>query len=231
MTNPNDYWRHQQSAAPHAPPHAPQAPGLPLQPGQPAMNIGGGDDAFPVDARLGDPMAVNMWLMIACAFIVAVFSAPIFGSLYPMATAAAAAAYFAMDGALHAIMPRLDDSSRLPFVGAATLVVFWFMSRLDHRLAATILPYRLVRHVARVVLIAILLTLNTISEPGRNGWMPRSLFEVRLVLADSRFLPVMAVAAVIAHLFLTRAKRTRARWDRGLEFVRLRPKSLSQGAL
>jgi len=231
MTNPNDRWRHQQSAAPHAPQHSPLTPGLPLQPGQPAMNIGGGDDAFPVSDRSGDPTAINVWLMIAGAFIVAVFSGPIFGSLYPLATGTAAAAYFAMDGMLHSIMPRLDDSSRLPFVGGATLVVFWFMSRLDHRLAATIPPYRLVRHVARVVLIAILLTLNTIGLPGRNGWMPRSLFEVRLVLADRRFLPVMAVAAVIAHLFLTRAKGMRARWDRGLEFVRLRPKSLSSGAL
>jgi hypothetical protein len=41
-----------------------------------------------------------------------------------------------------------------------------------------------------------------------------------------RFLPVMAVWAVIAHLFLMRAKVTQARWDAALEFVRLRPKSL-----
>jgi hypothetical protein len=100
------------------------------------------------------------------------------------------------------------------------------MSRLDHRLAASIAPYRLARHVARVILIAMLLTLSTISENGRNGWMPRSAFELRLLFADSRFLPVMAVSAVVAHLFLVRAKVIRARWERGLEFVRLRPKSL-----
>jgi len=226
MTNPNDYWRHQQGAAPHAPPHAPQTPGLPLQQGQSAMNISGGDDAFPVRTD-GDPIAMQIWLKIAGAFIVVLFSGAIFGSLYPLATGTAAAAYFAMDGALHSIMPRLSDSDRLPLVGGATLVVFWFMCRLDHRLAATITPYRVVRHLARVVLIATFLTLNTISEPGRNGWMPRSMFEVRLLFADPRFLPVIAVAAVIAHLFLTRAKTTRVRWDRALEFVRLRPKTLA----
>jgi hypothetical protein len=195
MTSPNDYWRHQQSAAPHAPPHAQQTPGLPLQQGQPAMNISGGDDAFPVYTGAGDPAALQIWLKVALGFIVLLFSGVIFGTLYPLATGTAAAAYFAMDGALHSIMPLLSDTDRLPLVGGATLVVFWFMCRLDHRLAATITPYRLVRHVARVVLIATFLTLNTISEPGRNGWMPRSMFEVRLLLADSRFLPVIAVLA------------------------------------
>lgn len=220
MTNPEDRWRHQTSAAPHAPSHDPLTPGLPLQHGSPAMNIGS-DDAFP--AYTG---GVNPYLLLVVGFIVLVFSGPIFGTLYPLAAVPAAAAYFATKGVLRAIAPSMDVSSQRPFALLATLVVFWFMSRLDHRLAARVAPYRLARHVARVFLIAAFLTPSTISQPGRSGWMPRSIFELRLLLTDPRVLITMAFWAVVAHLFLVRAKGTRARWDRALEFVRLRPKSL-----
>jgi hypothetical protein len=225
MTNPADRWRHQTSAAPHAPSHDPLTPGLPLQQGQTAMNIGGSDDNFQAYTS-HSAGGVNPWIAIAVAFIVLIFSGPIFGSLYPIAAAPAAAAYFATKGALHAVMPRLDVNDRRPFAMLAALVVFWFMCRLDHRLAARIAPYRRARHVARVLLIAAFLTPSTISANGRNGWMPRSTFELRLLVTDSRFLMAIAFWAVVAHLFLVRAKVTRARWDRALEFVRLRPKSL-----
>ena len=93
-------------------------------------------------------------------------------------------------------------------------------------LAARIAPYRLTRHVARVILIAAFLTPSTISEPVRSGWMPRSMLELRVLLADQRIYIVMIFWAIVAHLVLLRAKGFHARWDRGLEFVRLRPKSL-----
>jgi hypothetical protein len=99
------------------------------------------------------------------------------------------------------------------------------MSRLDHRLAARIAPYRLARHVARVILIGVFLTPSTISPLGRS-WIPRSSFELRLVLADRRIYVVILFWAIVAHLILVRAKGFHAKWDRGLEFVRLRPKSL-----
>jgi hypothetical protein len=224
MTNPDDYWRHQTSAAPHAPPHDPQIPGLPLDQGQPAVNIGGSEN-FQMPTATGNVGGWNPFLTLANAFIVCLFCVPIFGSLYPMATGAAVATYFAVDRALRAVI--LDDSSRLPFVGVAALVVFWFTSRFDHRLAATFAPYRYARHVARVLLVATFITMQTISVNGRGGWMPRSAFEVEVLVTDHRFLPVMAVAAVIAHLFLTRATGLRERWDRSLEFLRLRPRSLA----
>lgn len=221
MTNPEDRWRHQTSAAPHAPSHDPLTPGLPLHQGQPASNIGGAD--YDVPAYTG---GFNPWLLIAIGFIVFIFSGPIFGTLYPMAAAAAAATYFAVHGALQAAMSGLDVSDRRPFALLSAVVVFWFMSRLDHRLAARIAPYRLTRHVARVILMAAFLTMQTISQNGRSDWMPRSMFELQLLLANRRFLIVMAFWAVVAHLILVRAKDFRAFWDRGLEFVRLRPKSV-----
>jgi len=222
MTNPDDRWRHQTSAAPHAPSHDPLTPGLPLH-GQPAMNIGGSEDtSYPMYPGAG----VNIWVLIAVGFIVLIFSGPIFGTLYPLAAVPAAAAYFAVKSALHVVMPTLDVSDRRPFALLATIVVFWFMSRVDHRLAARVAPYRRARHVARVVLIAAFLTPSTISEPGRNGWMPRSLFELQLLVTDRRVLVVMAFWMVVAHLFLVKAKGTRAKWDRVLEAVRLRPKGL-----
>jgi hypothetical protein len=223
MTNPDDRWRHQTSAAPHAPSHDPLTPGLPLQ-GQPAMNIGGSDDAsaYPVNSGPG----VNIWVLIAGGFIVLIFSGPIFGTLYPLAAVPAAMAYFAVKGALHVVMPNLDVNDQRPFALLATIVVFWFMSRVDHRLAARVAAYRLTRHVARVFLIAAFLTPSTISEPGRNGWMPRSAFELQLLVTDRRVLVAMAFWMVVAHLLLVRAKGTRAKWDRVLELVRLRPKGL-----
>ena len=87
-------------------------------------------------------------------------------------------------------------------------VVFWTVSRLDHRLADAVRPYRAVRHVVRVIVLAIALTFWTF---GRGGADP------------SGFLPVLIVSGVVAHLVLTRAHRFRAHWHYVLELVRLRP--------
>ena len=187
------------------------------------MNIGGSEDAsaYPVSGA-----GVNIWVLIAGGFIVLIFSGPIFGTLYPLAAVPAAVAYFAVKGALHAVMPNLDVNNQRPFALLATIVVFWFMSRLDHRLAARVAPYRLARHVARVFLIAAFLTPSTIDRNGPGGWMPRSMFELQLLLVDRRVVIAMAFWMVVAHLFLVKAKGTRAKWDRVLEAVRLRPKGL-----
>lgn len=160
-------------------------------------------------------------MLLFCAFVVLVFSGPIFGSLYPLAAGVALVAGLVTDGVLRVAARTLDASSRLPIDMLAALVVFWPMMRLDHRLATTVPPYRLARHVARVFLIAAFISMAMANESG-GQWMPRSIGQLR-ALADSRHLAVMAVAAVFAHWFLTRRGTVHARWDEALGFVRLRP--------
>jgi hypothetical protein len=115
----------------------------------------------------------------------------------------------------------LDASGRLPFALLAGVVVFWTMSRFDHRLADRAQSYRIIRHVVRVLLIANFVAITSLNESGSG--LPRSLGQARLVVRDRRYLPVMLVLAVVAHLLLTRAKGLRERWHTGLQIFRLRP--------
>jgi hypothetical protein len=223
MTNPDDWWRHQSPAAPHDRPHDPPTSGLPLQTEPPATSFDPSVDV-PVDYTAPpNPVALNAGLALAAAFVVFVLSGLIFPTLYPMASAVALAAGFATNGALQALAPSLDADSRLPFAMLATVIVFWPVMRLDHRLAANLAPYRVVRHVARVFLIASVITLMSLND--RAG-LPRSIGQALAVVADPHFLPMLAVVAVLAHLALTKAPRVRALWDDGLELFRLRPSGL-----
>jgi hypothetical protein len=99
-------------------------------------------------------------------FLLLVFGAPIFGTSYPMAAGAALAAGYATRTLLGAIAPGLGADGRLPFALLAAAVVFWPVSRLDHRLADSSATYRAARHVARVVILAFALTFWTF---GRRG--------------------------------------------------------------
>jgi hypothetical protein len=223
MTNPDDWWRQQTSAQPHDRPHDRQTAGLPLEKDQSGPSLGPPTDEVVGYTAPPNPFELQAGLILAAAFVVFLFSALIFPTLYPMASVVAVAAGFATNGALRVLAPSLAADSRLPFAMLATVIVFWPVMRLDHRLAATVAPYRILRHIARVFLIACVFSLISLNDgPGA----PRSIAQARLVMADSHFLPVLAVTAVLAHLLLTKASRLRATWDWGLELVRLRPSDL-----
>jgi hypothetical protein len=217
MTNP-DQWRHQQGAAPHAPAHAPQTPGLPL----------GGSPSSPADDSFGAPVSSGggsgAGVVILKFIIVLVFAGPIFGGLYPMATGLAVAAGFTATGLLRGAA-SLSESDRTTIGAIVALVAFWPLMRLDHRLAATIPPYRLGRHVLRLVLIGGYVSLVTMNESGPR-FMPTSFAQARFVFSDPKHLVALAVGAVAAHLWLTRWTASRARWERALEIFRLRPANL-----
>jgi len=101
----------------------------------------------------------------------------------------------------------------------AVVIVFWPMSRFDHRLADALPSYRFARHVARVGLVALVVALYNLNP---NPGFPRSLTQAFAVMSDHRFLPVLGVLMVVAHLVLTKATGLRARWRGGLEIFRLR---------
>lgn len=217
MTNPEDRWRHQTSAAPHAPSHDPLTPGLPPQGGQSFGSLGA-ESNYPDASTAGGQSGGGF---LTAAFVVFLFAAPIFGTLYPLAAASALVAGLVTNAVLAVVARGLDSSGRTPFALLAAAIVFWTMSRLDHRLAERSMIYRGVRHVIRVLLIANFVAITSLNESG--GAMPRSPQAVMAVIGDRRYLPVMLVLAVVAHLVLTRAKGLRARWHSGLQILRLRP--------
>jgi hypothetical protein len=171
-----------------------------------------------------DPRVLNIGLLMAAAFVVFVFSVPIFGTLYPLAVGGAGVTGVATDAVLRHAAPSLDSSDRLPIEMLAGVLVFWVLSRLDHRVAARVRPYRYGRHVARLCL-ASTLTATACLNPS-NGLVPTSPWQLHAIIANPLFFPVLGVAAIVTHLVLTKATNLRGMWDRGLEIFRLRPKDL-----
>jgi hypothetical protein len=220
MTNPNDYWRHQQPAAPHAPAHDRLTPGLPLHSSQP--NSLAADDAYPPSAASGDPYAINPWLMLAAAAIVFVYSAPIFGSLYPLSTGVALIVGFTVNGILRVGAPSLGADGALPFSMLASAIAFWPMMRLDYRLATTVPAYARVRHIARLVLMGAFFSLATLDQTG-GRFFPRSFGQFARIFIDPTHLVVFAIGVLAARWMLAKATRLHATWDSGLRLARLRP--------
>jgi hypothetical protein len=220
MTNPNDYWRHQQAAAPHAPPHDRVSPGLPLH--SPSPMAPASDDEYPASVRSGDPYAINPWLMVAAAAIVLVYSGPVFGSLYPLATGVALGAGFFVNAVLRGGAPGLGADGRLPFSMLATAVAFWPMMRLDYRLVTTVPAYARVRHAARLVLIGVFFSLATLDRTG-SRFFPRSFRQVTAIFTDPSHLIVFVIGALGARWMLAKATRLRATWGAAMRFLMLRP--------
>ena len=147
------------------------------------------------------------------------FGAPIFGCLYPLASGTALAAGFAANRLVLSAGSASDTALVVSLVVA--IVVFWPMCRLDQRLAMSVPPYRWARHVARIFIIGFLITVNVMGGSGVN-FLPHSMLEVQLMIANSRYLIVMAVSVVIAHLFLTKMNFVRTFWGNWLEVLKLR---------
>ncbi len=173
-----------------------------------------------------DPRTLNIGLFMVASFIVFCLSAPIFGTLYPAATAVALAAGFISDGLLRHTMPAWDASIRLAISLPAAIAVFWIASRLDHRAAATLPAYRWVRHVARVILVSLLVAASLLNPEG--SLVPTNAYQLHAIVSNPAFLPVVGVMAVVTHIALTKAAKLRGTWERGLAVWRLRPNDLSQ---
>jgi len=209
MTDPYyDSWRHQRSAAPHDR----TTLGLPLETEKPTSDAPTPSDPAPTRrAQYTQPasgLAHDPGILVAEVLFLLVFAGPLFGTLYPLAAGAALATGLVTNGMLRVEAPGLGADGRLPVALLAGAVVFWWASRLDHRFADRVRAYRAVRHVVRVLLLAIALTFWTF---GRGGGDPTGV------------LPVVLLSAVAAHLALTRAHRFREHWHYLLELARLRP--------
>ena len=210
MSNPDD-WRFTSPTPPHAPPHDRQTPGLPPPPGAPSF----GSAPFTPSAQAGSGGC-------GCAIAVAVvlFAVPIFGCLYPVPAAAAVATYYTADALLRGAA-SLNSDSRLPITLFAGAVAFWIVSRLEFRLATRVPLYRMVRHVVRVLLIGVFITVAVMNDRGRDG-VPTSVAKFQELFSNRRYLIVLAVWSVVAHLILTKASRFREQWGAWLEVFRLR---------
>jgi hypothetical protein len=191
--------------------------------GGPSMGDGGQAQVFHYTTP-PDPRTLNIGLFMVASFIVFCLSAPIFGTLYPAATAAALAAGLISDGLLRHTIPAWDASSRLAISLPAAITVFWIASRLDHRAAASLPAYRWARHVARVILVSLLVAASSLNPEG--GLVPTNAYQLHAIVSNPAFLPFVGVMAVVTHITLTKAATLRGMWDRGLAVWRLRPSDL-----
>lgn len=211
MSNPDDYWRTRQPAPPHAPPHSKGPAGTPFGQDQPPPLNGPETYAQPVGSGAG-----VILLMVIFAIV---FSWLIFPMLYPLAGFGASAGVFATEVILRTAT-HLSAEARLPIDLLAGLAIFWPLSRMDHRLATNLAPYRYARHAARLVLIAGFFTLMSLNPVAG---FPRTAWQIQSVAHNPALLPLFAGSALVVHLFLVKARGIRRMWDTVLELARLRP--------
>jgi hypothetical protein len=220
MTNSDDLWRHQQGAAPHAQAHDPTTAGLPYGQDTNAASSGGSADAAP------SPGGGGGGGIFVFAIVTLLFAGPIFGSLYPLAVGSAFATGLLVNVVLSIVAPGLGSDGRLPFALASAVVVFWIMSRRDHRLAATNPTYRRWRHLARLALIGIFLAVTSLHDYDHGFW-PRSFDEVTVLLGDGRFYLLFGIGVAVGHFLLRKPNGLTAFWHSCLTVFKLRPSELA----
>ena len=175
-----------------------------------------------------DPRILRAGLFMAASFCVFCLSAPIFGTLYPIPTTVSFLAAFMSDGVLRHALPRWDATDRLPIEILIGVVLFWTLSRWDHRAAAYVAPYRYARHVVRVILIALVVTMTSLNPNG--SMVPTAPWQVVAITSNPVFWPFLIGVAVAAHFGLTKWRWAHREWDNGLKIYRLRPRSLHDPA-
>ena len=166
-----------------------------------------------------------------CAFITASFLAmvllwPVWVCLYPFTAGIATASGFAVAAlfgpGVFPMDPTGGDAGYLLGVGVA-IGLGYKLGRLEHRLARYP-AYTVTRHVARLVLLAILLvrTANDQNPLPRPG-------EPLIYLgafANPTYLAIWIGVMVGVHFLLTKGERLRGLWHRYLEMIWLRPSEL-----
>jgi hypothetical protein len=136
----------------------------------------------------------------------------VFPLLYPLAAASAGVTAF------FAAVLAVRGSALALVLGAASLVIFWMVSRAEHRLAQRG-GYRRARHVIRLLLVACAVSALTLGAGAGS---------VRAMTAERLATPLVAslVIVVCVHFFLVKATGLRERWHGAMEAVRLRPRNL-----
>ena len=170
-----------------------------------------------------DPRILSAGLLMVSAFIVLIFSVPIFGSLYPLSTIAGFATAYGTDAVVRHAWPALDPSDRPPIDMLVGAVAFWIASRTDHRVAASLRVYRYGRHALRLVLISSA-TATACLNPS-SALVARTPWEMHAIVTNPMFLPILIGTGIAAHFGL-RSSKLRGKWDRGLQIFGLRPRGL-----
>ena len=169
---------------------------------------GGGGAIAPFRA----PMA------IAVGFFLLLGGFSLMPLIYPIAgivslTVAAAGGYAAF---------LANASGLTAIIGVVALIVFWFLSRVEHRLAVR-RGYRQARHVWRLLAFAAVADVWLMKSAIQQGTI--RVHDLTRAFAHWGNLLVVVVLAGLAHLLL-RSKRLRKTWHLGLEGLRLRPTDL-----
>jgi hypothetical protein len=164
---------------------------------------------------------------IAAVFML-MFTFWAFPLFYPLTVAAAAAfgavAYFALQQLAPAAVGELSVD-RFPqgyyAVLAVSLVAFLLASRLDHRLAHRLRPYRWFRHVLRLLAFGALAW--TFGSTDVASPFPSGLRFLGAVFESPAHLAKGLVAIIIMHFVIIRASGLRSTWRGMLETLWLRP--------
>jgi len=227
MASNEDPSRFTSPTPPHAKPHDVIPAGLPPVSNQPTESKSDSEDAPTAPANDGgsNQAARNTGLLLGYGFIFLLFAGPIFGTLYPIPSGCAVIAGLLTNRVLETIAPHFDAADRLPGSLLAGAIVFWILSRIDHRLAERIPSYRTIRHVLRVAAIGTFFSIVVLNDRG-GRWLPTSLAEAEAVLLNPSHLVAMIVGAVGAHFLLTKAKGFREIFHQILELAWLRPRNI-----
>lgn len=145
---------------------------------------------------------------------------PLLAALYPLV---AAIEIGVMRGAfllVGKLAPDVPTNTRLAIAVASCLVLLWPASRIEQRLADFVV-YRIVRHIARLVLVGLFVYRLTSLMPAAES-LPPWMQPARRVFHSPAQLATVVGAVVVTHFLLGNFLGIRSAWRRLLEFTRLR---------
>jgi hypothetical protein len=162
----------------------------------------------------------GFWLVAFVIFFWAVpHTLPLLAVLYPLASAieiGAGRGTFLLAGKLDT---GIASTTQIALAAVASLVLLWPLSRAEQRLA-NLRAYRVLRHIARLVLMGVLVYRMTINMPSVAP-LPPWMHLVRGAFRSPQQL-AMTVGVVVVWHFLLMAGGLQTVWHRALEVVRLR---------
>lgn len=148
--------------------------------------------------------------------------APFVAIFYPVATAAALAAAFAVEAIGVTIGLGGNSALRWGLVLIATVATFWPLCRLDQRWGHN-RPYYLARHAVRMLIFALLANGAAQNGAASAANLPTMPPLTAMFTMPPKWLPVLLMLA-FWQVFFMRAYSFRIYWNRKLQSWWLRPK-------
>ena len=238
MTPSDDYWRHNSpwpghdaQLPGHAPGEGPPVIDPPIPLGGPSgggwgatasgVPYGGGYSGGYAGGYRATGCGGAVALVAFVIFFAQVPKAlPLLGALYPLVAAIEIGVARGVFSLVSRIDPGVPLNTHIAIAALACLVLLWPASRLEQRLAEH-RAYRIVRHVVRLALIAVLTYRLTSTMPADSA-LPAWTQPLRGLFHSPAQLGVVVGTVVLMHFLLRDLLGVRAAWGRGLAAVRLR---------